>query len=124
MFAARGIGHGNEHVAVCDRFHLLKFAPVALELDRVSNAVLPATELEPRLDHVHHRDRRAGQSSEFQSGQTDRTRSDDQYLIAFAACRTIVRVAANGERFHKSQLLVAELRRRMQFVGTDQKSFA
>ena len=106
---AGGVGDYGVEVSGSDLPQLFHGRVRIAKQDGVFDAVRLANEIEPRLDHVHHRNSGAGKPSEFQCGEADRASADDQRMVAGAWVATFVGVAADGECFDECQLFVVEL---------------
>ena len=104
--------------------HLVECAVGGIEQDCVGEIVVFAAEREPLGVHVHHRDIAAGESGEFQHGQTDGPGADDEQMLAGLGIRSVDSVAADGEGFDEGELFERELRGRVKLVGADDESLA
>jgi hypothetical protein len=83
-----------------------------------------ATEREAGLVDVHDHADRAGHLDKLNHRQPDRTRADDQHVLAGAHPGPVHRVAADGEGFHQRQLFKAERPRNMQLARRQQHALA
>ena len=103
--------HGREF-AIEDLAQLTR--RVGTRLDGRGNAEVFAAEIQSRFTYVHHRETGAGRRCKLNHAQTDGSGADDQNPVVRPHTGTFDGVSADAERFHKSELIEREKRRRVQ----------
>jgi hypothetical protein len=73
-------------------------------------------EVEAALHAVEHDDAQIHQLEEFEAGEADGARADDEHGFAGLRVAALHRVAADGERFDERELVVAEVVADMEFA--------
>src|SRR5205823_15014268 len=83
-----------------------------------------AHERKALLVHVHHNRLRAAEPGEFEHGQTDRPRADDEQMLARLRIYASDGVATDHEGLDERELFEAELVRDVQLAGVQNHPLA
>src|ERR1700730_17797624 len=98
-----------------------QFTQFLFELVRQWERVLDAHDLPAKIEalvvHVEHDGFGAGELDEFKRRQTDGAGADNETCLSRWGGRTIVGMAADGQRLHQRELIEAKFPRYVQLAG-------
>ena len=123
-WVARCIGHDVKEVPLGDFPAFFEFRTVSLEWNEVFDSISPAAKIQPFLGHVHYGYLCTRQAVEFERGQTDRPRPDDQSMFSCFRVAPIGCMATNGKGLDQGELFEAQFVGRVKFVSPDDRTFA